>query len=118
MDITTLALTAYTLAQPFLSKTGEGIARKVGEDIWNLIKKPFIKKGVDDVTSYARNNEENFKLELQDEIANNPDFAKELSQQLVTAQSILSGNFQQSINNNEKVEKQINIQHNTGNINM
>ena len=44
MEILTLATTALTLAKPFLEKIGEGTSRKIGEDIWNLIKKQFQRK--------------------------------------------------------------------------
>jgi hypothetical protein len=36
-----LATTALTIATPYLLKSGEAIAEKIGEDIWKLIKKPF-----------------------------------------------------------------------------
>ncbi|RYD54395.1 MAG: hypothetical protein EOP56_19310 [Sphingobacteriales bacterium] len=117
MDITTLALTAYTLAQPFLTKTGEGIARKIGEDIWSIIKKPFVIKGVSNVEDSAITNKEDFQAQLQQELTNNPEFAAELQKQVMQAQTTLSGNFQQNISS-ENVEKQINIQQNTGNIQM
>lgn len=39
-----IVIAALTLAKPYLSKTGDKIAEKIGEDMWNLLKKPFSKK--------------------------------------------------------------------------
>lgn len=41
MEIITIVSRALNLATPFLTKTGEEIERKVGEEIWNFIQKPF-----------------------------------------------------------------------------
>ena len=43
MEPITLITTAIALATPYLTKTGERIAEGFGEDIWNLMKKPFAK---------------------------------------------------------------------------
>ncbi|KQC02024.1 hypothetical protein [Pedobacter sp. Hv1] len=118
MDILTLASTALILAKPFLEKTQEGVARKVGEDIWNLIKMPFTKKGKDHTEDLAITDEEQFKKELEQHLHQDEEFAKQLSNLVNQSQNLLSGNFQQNINSYDKVEKQINIQTNTGSINM
>ncbi len=118
MDIATLAFTAYTLAKPFLEKTGEGVARKIGEDIWTTVKKPFTKNRNDDIEELAKNNESEFRLQLEKELNNNPQMAAELKEMVTQAQIMLNGNMRQNINSNDKVEKQINIQYNTGNIEM
>jgi len=118
MDIATLALTAYALAKPFLEKTGEGVARKIGEDIWGVIKKPFAQKELPDPEGFALTDQNSFTLSLESELTNNPDLASELTAMVQKAQIQLGGNLQQNINNYDKVEKQINIQQNTGNITM
>jgi len=118
MDILTLAATAYVLSKPFLEKTGEGVARKVGEDIWNLIKKPFIKKGTDNIEEVAISDQETFTKDLEQQLQQDETFAKELIDLVSHSQNLLSGNFQQNIISNGKVEKQINIQTNSGPIQM
>ncbi len=51
MDAVTLVTTAIALASPFLLKSGEAMAEKIGEDLWNVIKKPFVKSGEAEVFS-------------------------------------------------------------------
>lgn len=111
MDILTLATTALSLASPFLTKIGEGTSRKIGEDIWNLIKKPFGEKGheID-----AKNSAE-VKNELVDMLNKNPDFKNEL-ENLVNNAQVELGTINQNIQNNSSIEKQVNIGSNIGNI--
>ncbi|MDP9077080.1 MAG: hypothetical protein M3O71_06625 [Bacteroidota bacterium] len=118
MDILTLAVTAFTLAKPFLDKTGEGVARKVGEDIWSLIKSPFVKKGKENVEGLATTDQEAFTKELETLLRQDEGFAQQLRELVTNSQNLLSGNFQQNINSYGDVEKQINIQTNSGNIQM
>lgn len=118
MDILTLASTAYILSKPFLEKTSEGIARKVGEDIWNLIKQPFIKKGKKNIEALATADQEAFTKELEQQLLHDDALAHRLSELVTNYQNLLSGNFQQNINTYDKVERQINIQTNSGNIQM
>ena len=118
MDIFMLASTAYILAKPFLDKTGEGVARKVGEDIWNLIKTPFVKKGKENIEDLATTDQEAFTKELEQQLQQDEALARQLSELVSTSQNLLIGNFQQNINSYNKVEKQINIQTNTGSIQM
>jgi hypothetical protein len=118
MDILTLATTAYVLAKPFLDKTGEGVARKVGEDIWNFIKLPFLKKGKQDIELSAITDQETFTKELEEQLKQDNGLASQLLELVTNSQNLLSGNFQQNINSYDKVEKQINIQTNSGNIQM
>ena len=110
MEVTSLVLLAYSLAQPFLEKTQEGIARKIGEDIWTLMKKPFEKKGIKQVDQYAQEQKEDFKKELESELNKNEAFKVELQDLIEISQ--------QNLNNYGEVEKQINIQNNSGNISM
>jgi hypothetical protein len=118
MDILTLATAAYTLAKPFLDKTGERVARKVGEDIWNLIKMPFAQKGKENIEALAVTDHEAFTKELENQLRQDEKFANQLRELVGSSQNLLSGNFQQNINSYGDVEKQINIQINSGNIQM
>ena len=118
MEPITLALAAYTMAKPFLAKTGEGIARKVGEDIWNLIKSPFTKSGDKNIEVAALENFQEFQSKLEHFVKNQPDFAAELSALVEKSKATLSGNSQQNVNSFGEVGRQINIQQNSGNITM
>jgi len=118
ITITALAIAAYNLAKPFLEKTGEGVARKAGEDIWNLIKKPFQEEGHTDIESLALTNEPNFKVQLEKKLSEDEMLRNALTDIVQKAELELSGNFQQNINSYGDVEKQINIQTNSGNIQM
>lgn len=118
MDVITLATTALMLAKPFFEKTGEGVARKIGEDIWNLIKSPFVKNKQLSEDSEKPSNLETFKESLIEELKTNEEFKNILQSNVNTFQKQLNEGFQQNINNNDKVEKQINIQSNSGNIQM
>ena len=95
---TALAIAAYNLAKPFLEKTGEGIARKVGEDIWNLIKKTFHESGQSDIETLALTNESNFKTQLEQKLATDEALKTTLASMVQKAEMELSGNFQQNIN--------------------
>lgn len=117
MEIVSLSALAISIATPFISKTAEGVARKVGEDIWSLIKAPFVKKGKEDIEQYAKNDPENFKRELECELENDDNFRICLQEKVDKATVELSGSFQQNINNTGTIEKQVNIQNNSGNLN-
>ncbi|WP_423740511.1 hypothetical protein V8245_05190 [Flavobacterium columnare] len=118
MDNYTLITSAISLISPFLTKTGEGVARKIGEDIWNLIKSPFNKKGVELNEIETLNDTENFKSELLKLLEDNPEFKSKLTEEIIKSENLLSGNFNQVVNNNNSIEKQVNIQNNTGDINL
>ncbi|MHA7610094.1 hypothetical protein ACV0BM_014715 [Elizabethkingia meningoseptica] len=113
MDIITLASTAITLATPFLQKVGEGTSRKIGEDIWNLIKKPFSKKekDADKLTS------EELKTELINILNEDKGFKEELEKLVQISQSQLNS-ISQNIQNNADIQKQVNIGSNIGDINL
>lgn len=113
MEIITLVTTALSLASPFINKIGEGTARKVGEDIWNLIKQPFTKKGQD----IEKLDESQINLQLTQILSEDSDFKKELEDFITNAQSQLS-TVSQNIQNNGNIEKQVNIGNNIGNINL
>jgi len=111
MDIITLATTALTLAMPYVEKIGEGTARKVGEDIWNLLKKPFENKNKNIETM----NKEDIKTFLIEVLNQDDNFRRELENFVVEA-PININNINQTINNNGNIEKQVNIGTVNGNI--
>lgn len=119
MEPITLVTTALAFATPYLIKTGEAIAEKVGEDIWNVIKKPFQKDKSTTLKFDVNNPEEKEKLieSLVEAIRNNPDYKAELESAVALGEKELKG-LQQNIYNEGQVEKQINIQNHTGNIQM
>jgi hypothetical protein len=119
MEPITLITTALAFATPYLIKTGEAIAEKVGEDIWNVIKKPF-QKDKSTISKFDINNpEEKERLveSLIEFMRNNPNYKTELESAVVIGERELKG-LQQNIYNEGQIEKQINIQNNTGNIQM
>jgi len=119
MEPITLATTALALATPYLIKSGEAIAEKVGEEIWNVIKKPF-QKGKSTISKLDINNSEEKKMLIEsliEVINNDPNYKTELESAIVSGERELKG-FQQNIYNEGQIEKQINIQNNTGNIQM
>lgn len=118
MEPVTLITTAISLVTPYLLKTGEGIAESVGEDIWNLIKKPFTKDKEAELSIDINNQEEKDKLihQLTAKINKDPIFKHELENAVEKGQNDLNALYQQNINNNGQIEKQINIQNNSGNI--
>lgn len=115
MEIITLATTALTLIQPFINKIGEGVSRKVGEDIWNLIKKPFSKDKIVDELKLLEN-PEIFKSDLVIKLNEDLSFQNELIALIEKSQNELASYNQQNIHNNGNIEKQVNIGSITGNI--
>lgn len=113
MDIITLATTALTLASPYLEKIGEGTAVKVGEDIWNLLKKPFSSKEKDIDTM----NKEDVRTTLIEVLNEDAKFKDKLEKYIVEAQFKID-NLNQNITNNGNVEKQVNIGNVNGNISL
>jgi hypothetical protein len=111
MEILNLAATALVLAQPFLSKIGEGAAKKIGEDIWNVIKKPF-----NGDANFEKSDTENLKVLLVNKLNNDADFKKVLEEAVGIAQKELTTNVQQ-INNNGTIDKQFNIGSMSGDMN-
>lgn len=111
METITLIATALSLAKPFLEKIGEGTSRKIGEDIWNLLKKPFKKKNMD----IDKMETKDIEFELVKILKDDPNFKNELESVVINAQTMINS-VNQNINNNGSVEKQINISNNTGNI--
>jgi hypothetical protein len=118
MEPIALITTAIALATPYLLKTGESIAEGIGEDIWKLIKKPFTKDKKDEISIDINKQEDKDKLVtlLLEEIGKDNNFKQELETAVEKGQKDLNAYYQQNINNNGEIGKQINIQHNSGNI--
>lgn len=113
MDIATLATTALTLASPFIEKIGEGTAKKIGEEIWSLLKTPFSKKNkeIEKLTT------EEIKQDLIEILKEDDSFKLELEKFVSNAQAQL-GTVNQNIQNNAEIAKQVNVGTNVGNINL
>lgn len=112
MDIITLTTTALTLMTPFLTKVAEGSSRKIGEDLWNLIKKPFLKKNQD----IDKLSQEEFKAELIKLLEEDCNFKNELENYIDFLNS--QSTIQQNIQNEGAITKQVNIGSNIGNISL
>lgn len=108
--------TALTLASPYLIKAGGKIAENIGEDIWNLLKKPFNKEETEKLFQDSPDQQqlEKIKEALVKKIHGNEIFKKELNEKIVESQTNLN---QQNINNQGTIDKQINIQTSSGDIN-
>lgn len=115
MEPIAIVTTAISLASPYLAKTGEKIAEKIGEDLWNMLKKPFTKEKRKDLFPESPNNEqlEKIKEELIIKVQDNESYKKELLKTITEAKTTLN---RQNINNQGEVKKQINIQTNSGDI--
>lgn len=120
MEPITLITTALALATPYLIKSGEKIAEGIGEEIWNLIKKPFMKNHETPFSIDITQKEEKDNLInlLSEEIEKDSNYKIELQKAVENGKKQLNAYYQQNINNNGNIEKQINIQHNSGNIQM
>jgi hypothetical protein len=117
MDLLTLASTAIAMAKPFLEATNDGLGKKIGEDIWNLVKKPFQKTNKEEeLKEQVLNDELAFSSQLQQHLINDPSFAKSILEIVTNSQQLLNNSFKQTVTNNEKVEKQLNAQNINGNV--
>lgn len=118
MDFATLLTTAFTFVTPFVLKSGEAIAEKAGEDIWNVLKKPFERKGKELTKENFLQKQEEVKQQLLEELSTDTNLQQTLRTAVENAQRQVSGNYQQNIHAHGEVGKQINIQTNAGNITM
>lgn len=114
-----LISSAWTFLKPFLQKSGEKIAESIGEDMWKVLKKPFANREDNALINdfQKESEEERIKAVLIEKISNDESYKIEIENALSKAQKDKNAYQQQNINNNSQVEKQINIQNNTGNIN-
>lgn len=114
MDPIVIAASVISILNPFLSKCGDKVAEKAGENLWNWLTNTFRKR-----TKHQQ------LPSLPDE-----DFLNKLNSFLIEQTSLDTNlktaiekelntkNIQQIIGNNGDIEKQINIQTNNGNIQM
>ncbi len=119
MELLLLAQAALTIVTPFVIKTGEKIAEKIGEEIFNFIKIPFNSEGdkmlIAQVEKEANPNV--LEASLLQKMMEDAEFAYNLKGMVEDAQKKIKENAQE-INNNAAIEKQINIQNNSGSIQM
>ncbi len=112
MEVSALVSIITPLILPFFNKVGDGIIGNIGEDLWNLLKKPF----------------ENKKNQVNDKIEEGK--LRQVLSEILEEDSILKGeiehllksnnsNFTQNINNiGATIEKQVNIGNINGTINL
>jgi len=117
MEPVTLISSAIALVTPYLIKSGEKLAEKAGEGVWNFLKKPFTRSEQEELFIESPTSEQLATIEsrLLDRIKDNPSYIEELNEMVTKAETSLN---QQNINNQGTVEKQVNIQTNTGDINL
>lgn len=119
MGLLLLAQTALTLATPFIIKSGEKIAENVGEEVWSFITKTFDSANDKLLIKQVEidNDPKVLEIKLLEKIKEDSEFADKLKEIVENAQKNIKENAQQ-INNNAAIEKQINIQNNSGSIQM
>ena len=121
MEPILLITSTLTILSPFIQKAGEKYAEQIGEDVWSWIKKSLSKgKGRHEnleLPAPDGKGEDKFTQVLMHKINSDKQFKDQLEKIVKKAQSELS-HYEQHIENQEAVEKQINIQHNTGDIRM
>lgn len=118
MDPISLATTAFTLISPFLTKAGEKISEKIGEDLWQIIKKPFVNEKDKNIISdlASSDNLDHLKAEIVKKLQNDPQYLSQVKIGVENAQKEME-KYTQQINNNSPIEKQVNIGNNSGSIN-
>lgn len=98
------------LLTPIINKVGEGTFSKIGEEIWELIKKPFEAKQ----NGLKELNEERIKAILEEILNENPALKNDIKSRLDSKTNVI-----QNINNTgATIEKQVNIGNINGTINL
>lgn len=117
MEPVTIIASALSLSLPFIIKAGEGFTNKIGEDVWEWIKKPFTKPEQDALFKDLDKPEniEKIKKELLQKVGTDSKYLMGLQKIVEEYQNKYN---QQNITNHKKIEKQINIQDNKGPIQM
>lgn len=118
MEPILLATAALSILSPYIKKTGEKFAEKIGEGVWTWITKALSNKKEPKLPSSDGKGEEELKAVLLNKINSDNQFKVQLEEVIQKAQSDLAIHYEQYIENHGAVEKQINITHNTGNITM
>lgn len=116
MEPILLVTVALQVLSPFFKKAGDKFAEKIGEDVWRWIKMSFSGKKEPELPSTDGTGEEELKAVLFDRLSSDNKFRAELEEAIREAQSKLGIYHGLHVENSDKVEKQINIQNNTGNI--
>lgn len=118
MEPLTLITNALEFASPYLVKTGEKFAEKVGKEVWNALKKPFQNSEKEKLFNNSPSDDQinEIKQVLLQKFESDPRFKNDIENMVAKAEKDL-GN-QQTINNNGNIGKQLNIQSNSGNINL
>jgi hypothetical protein len=85
MSIAAIASAAISFVAPYLVKGGEELAKGVGKDLWELIKKPFQKKdshkeAIKELEAKPNDPIVQGKIigKLEEHLEEDPEFAKEL----------------------------------------
>lgn len=93
MDYSAIATTAIAAVSPYLVKGGEEIAKGVGKDLWELIKKPFKAANDETIVKQLEEKPDDQKLlgkvegKLEELLKTSPDIAQELQQKIDEAKS-------------------------------
>ncbi len=88
MDYSAIATTAIAAVSPYLVKGGEEIAKGVGKDLWELIKKPFKAANDETIVKQLEEKPDDQKLlgkvegKLEELLKTSPDIAQELQQKI------------------------------------
>jgi hypothetical protein len=103
MDITLLATAAVSAVAPYLAKGGEEMAKGMGKDLWELIKKPFTSEKEQKLVGQLEENPGDAKLQgkvegkLEELLEENPDITAQLQDLLEKMQA--GGQIKQSTMN-------------------
>ncbi|MDO4881681.1 MAG: hypothetical protein Q3983_10400 [Capnocytophaga sp.] len=112
MEISALVTTVTPLILPFFDKVGDGIIGKMGEDLWELLKKPFENKKIEDNDKI----EERKLRQVLSEILEEDSVLKGKIEHLLKSNN---SNFTQNINNaGAMIGKLVNISNVNGTINL
>jgi len=120
MEPISLITTALALAAPYLVKSGEKFAEGVGEDIWKWIKKPFsTEEEIQFISDFQFDRDsEKVKTLFAEKLRKDVLFKAEFEEVVDIAEKKLNSYNQQNINNHGAIEKQVNIQNLTGDVNL
>jgi len=116
MEPVTLVTAALSIVGPYLVKSGEGFAEKVGGDTWSWLKSKLSDSEVAEVLNTNTDDKlEVLKKSLEKNILDSEIFKSELEDKVQIAAKMVNN---QAIKNTGPIKKQINIQQNSGDIKM
>jgi len=93
MDIAQIATSAIDVITPYLARGGEELAKGVGKQLWELIRKPFASEKGQDLVRQLEENPSDAKLQgkvegkLEELLEEHPDIAARLHELLETMQA-------------------------------